>query len=148
MQRIRIQPFLFVIVAVAQLLFSAGEAHAQLSMTWYTVDGGGSVSSNGALSISGTSGQPDASNVVTGGSLTLTGGFWPGATIAIDCPADITHDNAVGVADLLSVIGTWGACPSPCPPRCASDISPISTGDCAVNVADLLMVISSWGPCP
>lgn len=148
MQRIRIRPFIFVLIALAQLLLSAGTAHAQLSMTWYTVDGGGGTSSGGTLSISGTGGQPDASNPLTGGTLSITGGFWPGANPAFDCPADITNDNAVGVADLLAVIGTWGSCPLPCPPRCPADIAPIGIGDCAVNVADLLTVISSWGPCP
>lgn len=65
-----------------------------------------------------------------------------------DCPADIVADGQVNVGDLLAVITGWGACPAPCPPRCAADIAPVPAGDCQVNVADLLSVISSWGPCP
>lgn len=63
-----------------------------------------------------------------------------------DCPADINGDDQVNVADLLTVISTWGACPVP-PTACPSDIAPIG-GDGQVNVADLLSVISSWGACP
>lgn len=72
-------------------------------------------------------------------------------TISCACPADIAPpggDNVVGVADLLAVITSWGACAQPCPPVCAADIAPSPTGDCAVGVADLLLVITQWGPCP
>jgi hypothetical protein len=61
------------------------------------------------------------------------------------CPADITGDNTVGVADLLAVINQWGACPAP-PTTCAADIAP-QGGDGSVNVADLLAVINGWGAC-
>ena len=60
------------------------------------------------------------------------------------CPADVNGDLVVNVADLLTVIGGWGACAAPCPPNCAADV----TDDCTVNVADLLGVISAWGACP
>ena len=43
---------------------------------WFTIDGGGSMSNEArGLEVSGTIGQPDA-GVMTGGGLTLTGGFW------------------------------------------------------------------------
>lgn len=148
MRNPRIHPFLFVIVGLAQLLLIVSHAHAQLTISWYTVDGGGSTSSNGALSISGTTGQPDASTPMTNGALSMTGGFWPGATPAGDCPSDINNDNTVDVTDLLAVITAWGSCPLPCPPRCAADIAPPGAGDCAVNVNDLLAVITAWGACP
>ena len=52
-------------------------AWAQYSMDWYTVDGGGGISTNTQFSISGTIGQPDSSSVpMTGGNFSLTGGFW------------------------------------------------------------------------
>jgi len=44
-------------------------------ISWFTVDGGGGVSSGGAYSVSGTIGQPDAGQLA-GGSYTLSGGFW------------------------------------------------------------------------
>lgn len=62
------------------------------------------------------------------------------------CPADVTGDDTVGVADLLAVITAWGACAGTCPPSCTGDIAPPG-GDCTVGVADLLAVIGAWGPC-
>lgn len=63
------------------------------------------------------------------------------------CPADITGNGSVDVADLLTVITAWGACAG-CPATpCGPDVAPLPDGDCAVNVADLLLVISSWGAC-
>ena len=67
-------------------------------------------------------------------------------TVQTCCPADINHDASVNVTDLITVITNWGACPSPCPPRCAADIAP-AAGDCNVNVSDLLAVITAWGAC-
>src|SRR5580704_7953423 len=48
------------------------------SISWYKVSGGGgsSASTNGQYSVSGTIGQQDASGAMTGGSFSLTGGFW------------------------------------------------------------------------
>jgi hypothetical protein len=58
---------------------------------------------------------------------------------------DVNFDGIVNVTDLLAVIGAWGACPAPCPPRCPADVAPAAAGDCTVNVTDLLMVIGNWG---
>lgn len=67
-------------------------------------------------------------------------------TGAVACPADVTGDTQVNVADLLAVITAWGACPPPqVPPvACAADIN----HDSIVNVTDLLAVITAWGACP
>ncbi len=48
----------------------------------WTVDGGGGRSSGGTFAISGTIAQPDADPLQpsTGGSYSITGGFWPGLT--------------------------------------------------------------------
>lgn len=46
------------------------------SITWYKVAAGGGTSSGGNYSVSGTIGQPDASSAMTGGTYSLTGGFW------------------------------------------------------------------------
>lgn len=45
-----------------------------LSLTWYTVDGGGSSSQSGSWRLDGVVGQPDAGRL-SGGALVLTGGF-------------------------------------------------------------------------
>gem|GEM_PF-3426362 len=49
------------------------------------------------------------------------------------CAADITHDGAVGPADLLQLLASWGGT--------QGDI----TGDGVVGPADLLALLSSWG---
>jgi len=59
-------------------------------------------------------------------------------------PGDVNVDGDVNVEDLLAVIGSWGACPSP-PFACPGDIAPEPDGDGEVNVIDLLAVISFWG---
>jgi hypothetical protein len=44
-------------------------------LTWFSIDGGGGVSTGGVYSVSGTIGQPDA-GAMTGGNFSLVGGFW------------------------------------------------------------------------
>lgn len=46
------------------------------SIDWYKIAGGGGTSTGANYSVSGTIGQPDASGAMTGGSYSLTGGFW------------------------------------------------------------------------
>jgi hypothetical protein len=46
------------------------------SIDWYKIAGGGGTSTGGTYQVSGTIGQPDASGAMTGGSYSLTGGFW------------------------------------------------------------------------
>ncbi len=58
------------------------------------------------------------------------------------CPWDLDDNAAVGVSDLLSLLGSWG----PCPPKadCPADFD--GTGD--VGVKDLLILLGNWGLCP
>ena len=46
------------------------------AIDWFTIDGGGGVSSGGAFTLSGTIGQWDAGPTMLGGNFALTGGFW------------------------------------------------------------------------
>ena len=62
------------------------------SVDWFTIDGGGGVSSGGSYTLSGTIGQPDA-GTLSGGNYTLEGGFWPG----------IVLPSSTGVAPTLSI---------------------------------------------
>ena len=59
-------------------------------LEWTTIDGGGGTSSGGGFVLSGTIGQHDAGTVMTGGSFSLTGGFWPGMQGAV-CFVDLEH---------------------------------------------------------
>lgn len=64
---------------VALVAFS-GRVRAQYAVDWYTVDGGGGTSGDGSYALDGTIGQPDA-GTLSGGSLTVEGGFWPGLIV-------------------------------------------------------------------
>jgi hypothetical protein len=56
----------------------------EYDLTWSTIDNGGETgSSGGDYSHSGTAGQPDARNGITGGEYTVLSGFWPGEQILI-----------------------------------------------------------------
>ena len=54
------------------------------TIEWYKVSGGGGTSTGSVYSISGTIGQQDAGRPLTGGSYSLTGGFW--ALYAVQTP--------------------------------------------------------------
>ena len=75
--------------------------HAQsYNINWYKVSGGGGTSAGGTYQVSDTIGQPDAAGPMTGGSYSLTGGFW--ALYAVQTPGAptlyISHSgNAVTV---------------------------------------------------
>ena len=67
---------------ITALLFTAllgGLTAAQAqsySIDWYKIAGGGGTSTGATYQITGTIGQPDASGAMSGGSYSLTGGFW------------------------------------------------------------------------
>jgi len=55
------------------------------------------------------------------------------------CTGDLNNSGAVDVADLLELLGTWGACDGECP----ADFDQSGT----VDVADLLTLLGAWGSC-
>jgi len=59
------------------LLFSLSAflAAAQYSIDWFTIDGGGGISTGGVYAVSGSIGQPDAGRM-SGGNFAMDGGFW------------------------------------------------------------------------
>ena len=58
---------------VAVTVNSPGQS---FSIDWFTIDGGGGISTGGDYALSGSIGQPDAGAVMSGGAFDLTGGFW------------------------------------------------------------------------
>jgi hypothetical protein len=46
------------------------------TVDWYKISGGTSTSTSGTYQVTGTIGQPDASVAMSGGSYSVTGGFW------------------------------------------------------------------------
>jgi len=78
----RIKPNFKALVAVTLLMLITLPVLAQsggtYNLEWSTIDGGGGTfSTGGGWSLGGTIGQPDAGNL-SGGTFTLSGGFWAG----------------------------------------------------------------------
>jgi len=71
----------WIILSVIALLFiMATAAYAssggEYEISFYTIDGGGGTSSGGVYEVTGTIGQHDASEPISGGTFSLFGGFW------------------------------------------------------------------------
>jgi hypothetical protein len=73
------------------------------SINWYKIAGGGGTSTNGPYSLNGTIGQHDAGGPMTGGSYSLTGGFW--ALISVVQTAGLP--NLIITHSGNSVIVSW-----------------------------------------
>ncbi|MCP3904708.1 MAG: hypothetical protein GY715_13865, partial [Planctomycetes bacterium] len=71
----------------------------------------------------------------SGGSVTVFLSVPP-----VACPADLSGNDAVDFADILSIIAAWGPCS---PGDCPQDLD--GSGD--VGFGDILQVIGSWGSC-
>ena len=54
------------------------------------------------------------------------------------CPADLDNDGAVGITDLIMILGAWGPCAG-----CSQDLD--MNDD--VGVSDLIALLASWGSC-
>lgn len=65
---------ILVLLTVSISLASGGNNY---TLTWWTADGGGSVSTGGNYALQGTVGQPDAGEMVNG-RYTLQSGYWNG----------------------------------------------------------------------
>lgn len=66
-------------LVAALLVLATPKVHAQggYELSWWTVDGGGSIgASGGSVMLGGTIGQPDAGGPLVGGSFSVSGGFW------------------------------------------------------------------------
>ncbi|MCH8825266.1 MAG: hypothetical protein IH984_17355 [Planctomycetes bacterium] len=107
-------------------------------LSWHTIDGGGGTSAGGGFELSGTIGQHDAGQTMTGGSFALTGGFWAGTGSApgIPCPWDLDGSGSVGTSDLLELFAQWGS---------AGPADFDESG--SVGTSDLLILFANWGPC-
>ncbi len=67
---------LFLLLAGSGLAFAA--ANSRYTLDWWTVDGGGGMSSNGRYTLQSTIGQPDAGEMGNG-RYTLLTGYWDGS---------------------------------------------------------------------
>jgi hypothetical protein len=64
-----------VVLLCGLILAQAVLAQGGYDLSWWTVDGGGTVSSGGGYTLAGTIAQSDA-GVLASGGYTLSGGFW------------------------------------------------------------------------
>ena len=72
---------LLVSVASAQPAVASTTLAPGYTLTWWTVDGGGTtLSIGGGYTLGSTAGQPDAGGLA-GDGYTLSGGFWGGAAV-------------------------------------------------------------------
>jgi hypothetical protein len=75
----------FLRLLIVVLAIRCIQASAQTySADWHKVASGGGVSTGGVYSVNGTAGQHDAGGPMTGGSDSITGGFW--ALSAVQTP--------------------------------------------------------------
>jgi hypothetical protein len=71
-----IAPILLILFSVSTIMAQSEATVYDLS--WWTVDGGGGTLSEGAFSLSGTIGQPEVGQELSGNGYTLVGGLWYG----------------------------------------------------------------------
>ena len=73
-----------ILLFLLALLLGVSLASAQnFAIDWFTIGGGGGVSTGDVYSVSGTIGQPHA-GTLSGGNFTLHGGFW--SVLAVQSP--------------------------------------------------------------
>ncbi len=132
-------------VAMLATLLGAFAQADEFVIDWYTVDGGGAMSTGGgAFELSGTIGQPDASGVaMTGGEYSLVGGFWP---IAYACPGDCNCDGRINFMDINPFVAVL----SGGPPCWFANLD--MNGDGAINFQDInpfvAILSGGGGACP
>ncbi len=120
--------------ALAMLTLAAA-AEAQVSIDWYTIDCGGGTSTGGGLSLSGTIGQFDAGAPMTGGSLSVQGGFW---AVPPFCPGDFNGDGQVNTQDLTLFLIKFGQ-------NVGAGVLQDMNGDGVVNTQDLTLFLIRFG---
>jgi len=95
--------------AVVLFLVSPALQAQTYSIDWNKIAGGGGTSTGGVYTVSGTIGQPDASGAMTGGSYSLTGGFW--SLYALQTPGapllTITHVGNQAIVWWDSTVTGW-----------------------------------------
>ena len=124
---------LIALIAAAAILVPAARSNAQVyTADWNTIDCGGGALGGGTYALNGTIAQPDATARValSGGTFTITGGFWAGAP----CPADFNGDGVATVSDIFDFLAAWFAAD----PR--ADFNTVN----GIGVADIFDFLAAW----
>lgn len=69
-------------VFVLVLAMTSFSACAQYAINWWSIDGGGGVSTGGVYRVQGAIGQADSAAMI-GGTYVLQGGFWAGGSLPV-----------------------------------------------------------------
>lgn len=96
------------LLTLGAVLFSAAALAQSYSIDLFTIGGGGT-STSGVFAVSGTIGQPDASQPpMTGGNFSLTGGFW--SIFAVQTPGAplLSIERTSGVVRIFWPLSTTG----------------------------------------
>jgi hypothetical protein len=128
------------VLATATLLAATARAQSGggYDLSWWTIDGGGvTFATGGTFNLGGTIGQPDASNVLTGGAFSLTGGFWYIPCIPPTRGGDVDRNGCVNDSDLLAVLDVFG--------QRGLGLLPDVNCDGIVDDTDLLIVLDNFG---
>lgn len=129
------------LACVAALMLAgalADRAGAQPAIPWWSIEGGGAMfSTSSGIRLGATIGQHDA-GVMTGGAITLRGGFWAVAAMTPPCPGDADGDGDVDRDDIDFVLFNF---PHSVPPGTNSDLD----GNGVVNQDDIDLVLFYYG---
>ncbi len=91
------------VAALALSLTVWAQTAGELTLPWFSVDGGGGTSEGGDFTLDGTTGQPDAGRL-EGGDFAVEGGFIPGVAappaFAGTC-GDLNDDGVINVLDAI-----------------------------------------------
>lgn len=93
LSRIRALPF-------ACVLSLTAAAQAQFSMPWYSIDGGGGVSTGGSFTLMGQVGQPDTA-CLPGGGFSIAGGVLTTPSCATLCYPNCDGSTTPPVLNVL-----------------------------------------------
>ena len=123
------------ILIILALLLLTAICHADYSINWYTIDGGGRSSSNGPYQLIGTIGQVDA-GYHGGGQYEMLGGFLVGGPL---CVVNLEH--------FATFAAHWLEGPCDAGDNWCGGADLDKLGD--VNVIDLEILASHWlNTCP
>lgn len=132
------------VLAVAAVCSTTAGA-TDWEMSWYSIDGGGSMmAAGGSMELGGTTGQIDAGLAMSGGSFDMAGGFWSVAVGFItgslhgDCDedGDVDLQDQIGLVDCLTgpAVGPTEGC-------ACYDLGADGTVD-LLDVADFLVMFT------
>ncbi len=137
------------ILAGAALGITPAALAQNLSITWSTIDFGGTVSTSATLKLTGTIAQWDAGATHKSMSLSCAGGFWCVGTRPVPgCPVDLDDgsglgvpDGAITIDDMLYFLSRYEVGD---PLVDLDDGSGAGTPDGAVDINDLLFFIEHY----